>query len=189
MLQNSSLSVKVRIKNVECKLKVHTDLSLYYYYLGGMKVMSGKRDPCRSPMQWDDSNNSGFTSGENTWLPVNPSYLKGLTVQDEMKNESSPLNVYKKLVSIRRAHEELILWGSCEFIVKNDLLLVKRQLAQTALLIILNFSKIQISLNLEDLEEGLKTQEFLYHHPNNGSTEEHSVIQAKGFSIILCNSI
>ena len=58
-----------------------------------MKVMSGQRDPCRSPMQWDDSINSGFTSGENTWLPVNPSYLKGLNVQDEIKNESSPLNV------------------------------------------------------------------------------------------------
>ena len=47
--------------------------------------MSGQRDPCRSPMQWDDSNNSGFTSGENTWLPVNPSYLKGLNIQDEIK--------------------------------------------------------------------------------------------------------
>ena len=154
-----------------------------------MKVMSGQRDPCRSPMQWDDSNNSGFTSGENTWLPVNPSYLKGLNVQDEIKTKSSPLNVYKKLVSIRKVHEELILWGSCEFIVKNDLLLIKRQLAQTALLLILNFTKNQISLNIEDLEGGLKTQEFLCHHPNNYSTEDHTLIQAKGFLITLCNSI
>ena len=154
-----------------------------------MKVMSGQRDPCRSPMQLDGSNNSGFTSGENTWLPVNLSYLKGLNVQDEIKNKSSPLNVYKKLVSIRKAHEELILWGSYEFIVKNDLLLIKRQLAKTALLLILNFTKNQISLNIEDLEGGLKTQEFLCHHPSNDSTEGHTIIQAKGFSITLCNSI
>ena len=154
-----------------------------------MKVMSGQRDPCRSPMQWDDSNNSGFTSGENTWLPVNPSYLKGLNVQDEIKNKSSPLKVYKKLVSIRKVHEELILWGSCEIIVKNDLLLIKRQLAQTALFLIINFTKVQISLNIEDLEGGLTTQELLCHHPNNDSTEDHTIIQAKGFSIILCKTI
>ena len=97
--------------------------------------------------------------------------------------------MYKKLVSIRRVHEELILWGSYEFFVKKDLLLIKRQLEQTALLLILNFTKSQISLNIEDLEGGLKTQEFLCIHPNNDCTEDHTIIQAKGFSIILCNSI
>ena len=33
-----------------------------------MMVMSGQRDPCRSPMQWDKSKNSGFTQGNNTIL-------------------------------------------------------------------------------------------------------------------------
>ena len=33
-------------------------------------VMSGQRDPCRSPMQWDKSKNSGFTQGNNTMLGV-----------------------------------------------------------------------------------------------------------------------
>ena len=44
-------------------------------------VMSGQRDPCRSPMQWDKSKNSGFTQGNNTMLGlVNFFYSKTLGI-------------------------------------------------------------------------------------------------------------
>ena len=53
----------------------------------------------------------GFTNGESTWLPINESY-KTINVEDQLKDETSPLQSYKNIVQIRRAHEDLILWGT-----------------------------------------------------------------------------
>ena len=45
--------------------------------------MGCSRDPERTPMQWDTSQNSGFTNGTDPWLPVNPNYMNGINVMDQ----------------------------------------------------------------------------------------------------------
>lgn len=57
------------------------------------------RDPERTPMQWNASDNAGFTSGE-PWLPVMNSY-KEVNVEAESKDPDSMLNFYKKLIRLR----------------------------------------------------------------------------------------
>lgn len=65
------------------------------------------RDGCRTPMQWDDSENAGFSlPGINTWLPVNKDY-KNVNVEREKNNESSLLNCYKRLLKVRKENEVL----------------------------------------------------------------------------------
>ena len=57
------------------------------------------RDPERTPMQWDASENAGFTSGE-PWLPVMDNYRE-INVEEEEKDEGSMLQLYKRLIKLR----------------------------------------------------------------------------------------
>src|SRR5438270_1090161 len=59
------------------------------------------RDGERTPMQWDNSKNAGFTTSSTPWLPV-PSSYKQRNVEVESKDPSSILNFYKQLMSLRR---------------------------------------------------------------------------------------
>jgi alpha-glucosidase len=58
------------------------------------------RDGERTPMQWDTSNNAGFTTSVTPWLPVPPSY-KQRNVAVEEKDPDSLLNFYKRLIRLR----------------------------------------------------------------------------------------
>jgi alpha-glucosidase len=59
------------------------------------------RDGERTPMQWDNSKNAGFSSAETTWLPVAPDYMTKNVKAEESEPESL-LNWYKKLIELRR---------------------------------------------------------------------------------------
>lgn len=58
------------------------------------------RDNARTPMQWDDSENAGFTTGK-PWLKVNPNYRR-INVREQQLREDSLLNYYKKLIALRK---------------------------------------------------------------------------------------
>lgn len=67
------------------------------------------RDRCRTPMQWIKAPNAGFSpAGVRTWLPVNPDYLKGVTVADQQDDPGSMLNFYKQMLRFRRNTPALI---------------------------------------------------------------------------------
>ena len=69
------------------------------------------RDNSRTPMQWDDSPNAGFTTG-TPWLKVNPNYTT-VNVAEQEAREDSILNYYKKLIALRKSEEfrELFTYG------------------------------------------------------------------------------
>lgn len=59
------------------------------------------RDHARSPVQWDDSLNAGFSTSKNgTWIPVNANYPR-LNAELEAKDPGSILNYYKSLLALR----------------------------------------------------------------------------------------
>ena len=58
------------------------------------------RDGERTPMQWDDSKNAGFSTADVTWLPVAPNY-KTVNVKKEEPEPASLLNWYKELIKMR----------------------------------------------------------------------------------------
>ncbi len=64
------------------------------------------RDGERTPMQWDGSNNSGFSTAGSTWLPLAANYAS-VNVKTEESNPTSLLNWYKQLISMRRSNPAL----------------------------------------------------------------------------------
>jgi alpha-glucosidase len=64
------------------------------------------RDGERTPMQWDDSVNAGFSQAK-PWLPVPPTY-KTHNVADELKDPNSVLSFYKKVLALRQTNEALL---------------------------------------------------------------------------------
>lgn len=55
----------------------------------------------RSPFQWDETVNGGFSDAPKTWLPVAANY-KEVNLKAQMANESSHFNVFKKLIALRK---------------------------------------------------------------------------------------
>ena len=64
------------------------------------------RDNARTPMQWDESKNAGFSTGQ-PWLEVNPNYQR-INVQEALGNPDSIFYTYQKLVNIRRENSWLV---------------------------------------------------------------------------------
>jgi alpha-glucosidase len=101
--------------------------------------MEKGRDGERTPMQWDDSPNAGFTRG-TPWLPVPLSY-KTVNVASEMKDPASTLNVYRNLLALRHQNHAL-LDGDYVALNQSDanVLSYLRRYKNEAVLVVLNMS-------------------------------------------------
>ena len=101
------------------------------------------RDNSRTPMQWDDSPNAGFTTGK-PWLKVNPNYTTVNVAQQEAR-EDSILNYYKKLLALRKSEEfrELFTYGDFQPMLETEdgILAYCRSLNGKKVVVAANFGK------------------------------------------------
>ncbi len=63
------------------------------------------RDNARTPMQWDASQNGGFTTGK-PWIGINPNYTS-INAEAQMKDSHSIFHCYQELIALRKAHPSL----------------------------------------------------------------------------------
>ena len=104
------------------------------------------RDPIRTPMQWDETTNAGFTNG-NPWLPVASDYTEN-NVEKEKNDPKSFLNLYKKLLTLRIEHPCLSIGKYGGLNVRNDSVLVfKRINTSSEVIIALNFTNTKQIIN------------------------------------------
>ena len=80
-------------------------------------VHYNSRDNARTPMQWDDTPNAGFTSG-TPWLPVNENY-RTVNAAAEAQDADSVLSYYKALLRLRKTHP-VLLHGVYEELLKDN---------------------------------------------------------------------
>lgn len=103
------------------------------------RIHASSRDSSRTPMQWDSSENAGFTTG-TPWFYINPNYNK-INVADEEKDPQSILNFYRKCLKYRKK-SEVALWGDyAEYYKASERLFVyRRSYKNKCLLIVCSFS-------------------------------------------------
>ncbi|HEX5906659.1 MAG TPA: alpha-glucosidase, partial [Propionibacteriaceae bacterium] len=97
------------------------------------------RDNARTPMQWDDSSQAGFTEGI-PWLPVNPNYLT-INAAAAIENPSSVFHHFRKLIKLRHDHP-VIVHGQFELLLPDheQIWAITRTLDDQVLLTIANWS-------------------------------------------------
>jgi alpha-glucosidase len=134
------------------------------------------RDGERTPMQWNDTANAGF-SKVKPWLPVPPSY-KTHNVASEQKDSNSILSFYRQLLSLRHT-EPALLDGSYIPLNESDpnVLAFVRQYKDQAILVVLNMSAEEQKVRFDLSPLGFSSPKLTvlltdFHKPLTGMTDE-----------------
>lgn len=110
-------------------------------------IYAKSRDNARTPMQWDDSPQAGFTTGK-PWIMVNPNY-KEINAMLAVADPNSIYHYYKKLIELRKTYP-IVIYGKYDLILAEheQIAAYTRTLGEEKLLVVTNFSKEQPKFHL-----------------------------------------
>lgn len=108
-------------------------------------IMRKGRDNARTPMQWDGTQNGGFSAGE-PWIEINPNYKK-INVQAAMADEHSILHYYRRLIALRGSSDTL-KYGDFRLLLPEhpQLFAYCRTYREEQILVCCNFSSNPVGL-------------------------------------------
>ena len=134
-------------------------------------IWATARGNSRTPMQWSDGVNSGFTTG-TPWLAVNPNY-QTINVEAQEEDPDSILNFYKEMIALRKS-EDIFVYGTYDLVFEDhqEIYAYTRTLGEKRVLILCNLTNKQTSINLEKIT--VSTDQLLL---SNIPVEEHESIQ------------
>ena len=107
------------------------------------------RDNARTPMQWDSTENAGFTTGK-PWLAVNRNY-DYINAKQCLEDENSIFHHYRKLIDIRK-NNDTIIYGDYNLLCPEDknIFAYTRELNGDKLLVVCNFYDKEVTFSFED---------------------------------------
>lgn len=138
------------------------------------------RDNARTPMQWDDSENAGFTTGK-PWLRVNPNYKK-INVKEQLEDEDSILGFYKKLIALRKnpEYKDTIVYGTLEPVWEERCgLMAYYRKGEKTLLVIGNYQKEEQELLLPNAYKKV----LLNNYPH--LSQEKNKLLLRGYQVLI----
>ena len=146
-----------------------------------LKVVSKfSRDNARTPMQWSDGANAGFTTG-TPWLKVNPNYTS-INAAAQLDDPDSVRSFYKKLIALRKnpEYKETVVYGALEPVWedRHNLMAYYRKGGKT-LLVIGNYQKDEQAITLPS---GYK-KVLLNNYPD--IAQEGNTIQLHGYQVLI----
>jgi len=139
------------------------------HYLKKLNLLS--RDNGRTPMQWDTSNNAGFSS-ETPWLPVHENHTT-VNVANQQNDQNSVLNHFKKMVTFRKDNL-LLVYGNYQIIQEEHqtIYAYSRTLDDEQMTILLNFSESESSISLPNFDH---RKEVLINNYNEFSVDKDTI--------------
>ena len=113
------------------------------------------RDNARTPMQWDDTENAGFTDG-TPWIKVNDNY-KEINAKKQINDPDSIFSCYKKLIQLRKKYSVLVD-GNFTLLLEKDenIFAYQRENSEQTLVVICNFYGKTIQMPLEEKCKDMK---------------------------------
>lgn len=160
-------------------LEEYNDIEIHQFYRDNLQkgytheqmmeaIWKNGRDNARTPMQWDESEHAGFTSG-TPWLKVNPNY-KTINVEKALEDKQSIFYHYKKLIELRKNsnYSDTIIYGDYKLLLPEDhqVFTYTREDEQYKLLVVANFSEEEITRTFED-----EVKEVILSNYNDSSLE------------------
>lgn len=116
-----------------------------------MEIIWAKgRDNSRTPMQWNDQPNGGFTTG-TPWMGVNENY-KTINVENQWNDPASVLSFYRDMINLRKA-EDVFVYGAYDLILEEDTKVYgyTRTLEDKVAVVLCNLSAEEAAVDLDTL--------------------------------------
>ncbi|MEW5989446.1 MAG: alpha-glucosidase [Chloroflexota bacterium] len=138
------------------------------------------RDNARTPMQWDDTPQAGFTTGV-PWIGVNPNYGR-INVAQALADPHSIFHYYRRLIQLRR-QLPIIVYGDYQLLLPDDeqLYAYLRRLGNERLLIVLNFSDQEVMCSLPAAGVGGHWQLVIGNYEVEDRPEQLAELQLKPY--------
>ena len=142
------------------------------------------RDNARTPMQWDHSEQSGFTTGD-PWINLNPNY-KSINVASQETDPDSILNFYRRMIQVRKENRTLV-YGDFKIIEVDNQhhFSFWRKDEKHTYLVLINWSSQEYLLSLEEPVNLLEYKILISNYANQKSRIKKSDIQLLPWEAIL----
>lgn len=148
-------------------------------------IHMASRDNARTPMQWNDSDNSGFSDGE-PWIKVNSNYHE-INVEESQKNENSILNYYKKLIGLRKEYPAIVHGIFTEIVCNNENIFVySREYNNDKMIVIANGSNKEELFGRSNMSEYIRYEVILSNYDGSYNLNKDIILKPYEVLVIKC---
>ncbi|MED1602016.1 alpha-glucosidase [Alkalihalophilus marmarensis] len=141
------------------------------------------RDNSRTPMQWDESKNAGFSTAESTWFGVNPNY-SDINVAKQEQLEDSILHYYKKMIALRKS-TDVLMYGQYDLVFPEhkEVYAYTRTLGEEKYVILVNMFGTEAEVDLRSLALSENSPLVLANYTANGSLDSLRPYEARVYRL------
>ncbi len=147
-------------------------------------LLARNRDNARTPMQWNNTKNAGFSTADKTWIKVNPNY-KEINVAAEEKDPNSILSYYKKMVKLKK-EIPTFSYGTYEQVdpENKDVYAYIRECPKKKFIVVLNFKPETISFDT-GIEKLNKKFPLIRNYPTAPDIDSKGVVKIKPYEAFI----